>query len=343
MTTGSKRPAIFSGPRAAAAWRGLPMQCPAPSWRVCSAYPDSGQPGGPAHARPRGCAVDVRAVAPGADGAGKLQPYTVRSPLQSTTDVNTYIVRPILAAVALMSAISAAHAAPTVEEYRAQFAAALQSHDHTKPADGVFQPIIDSSNKADYQTQLNLGIALLSYKHYAGALAVLGPAARLNPKDPVVHGYLAPAARWSGQRDQSIAEYRLALEYGKGVHPDTITWATALGWQLLAAKQFDEAAKVCSTAGPSSPPAHPSLVTKRLGCLVFAHAGAGHPGPALQAIEALKGMPDASLIVPDADSLNEAGTEGKKLLVEHFPGYRQPAPFTVRGSWPTRTPAGLTR
>jgi hypothetical protein len=71
MTTGRKRPAIFSGPLAAVAWRGLPLTCPAPGWRVGSAYPQVGQPGWPALARPRGCtAVDLASTPVGADGAG---------------------------------------------------------------------------------------------------------------------------------------------------------------------------------------------------------------------------------------------------------------------------------
>jgi hypothetical protein len=56
MTTGRKRPAIFSGPLAAVAWRGLPLMRPAPGWRVGSAYPKSGSQVGP---RSRG-----RAAAP---------------------------------------------------------------------------------------------------------------------------------------------------------------------------------------------------------------------------------------------------------------------------------------
>ena len=74
----------------------------------------------------------------------------------------------------------------------------------------------------------------------------------------------------------------------------------------------------------------------RLGCLVFAHAGAGRPGPAIQAIEELKALPNGWSITSFGDALKDAGVPGFKLLAEHFPGHRSPPPLTIRGSWPTR-------
>ena len=179
-----------------------------------------------------GCAVVVSGCRTSSTRA--RLPIPSRLNLQRTVTLRSYTVKPILAAVALVSAMSGAQAAPTVDEYKAQFAAALKNHDPTQTAEGVFQPFIDNSDKTDYQTQLNLGLAVLSHKHVIGALEVLGPAAKLNPTDPVVHGALGLAYRGVGDHDRAIAEYRLALEHGKGVHPETLNWATHLGWLLVS-------------------------------------------------------------------------------------------------------------